>query len=191
MHGDPQNNTDPLADIRRAILDGNAEVLAVLRGTLLEGRATLDGEVCEIPSRADLPYLWDQIPPDQAAGVPNCTERDLLLAGYVNWAATKPWAWEGLRRLLEVLRERDEPIPRILQWWAYAAVIGNTKAPGTGRGRPEKADRNVRIMVAYRTLCKFGCSEAEAMAVVADVSCIAPETVRSAIRKVTNDRPFR
>ena len=145
------------------------------------------------PELADLPYWWEQIPPDQrATDMPKHRERDVLISCYSNWAFTKPWAWEGLRRLLETLMERREPIPEALQCWANAAASGQRKPPGTGRGRPQEGERNARIMHAFRVLqSPMGCTQEQAIDLIADAVYLSPDGVRSVIRKVRGDHPFR
>ena len=144
------------------------------------------------PTLADLPHWWDRIPPDAMDGdLPDYTQRTMLLVAYSNWAFTKPWAWEGLRRLLETLRERRELIPDILESWAYDVAAGRRRIPGQGRGRKENAERNARIIHSLRVLATQGFTREAAMDEIAEALSCDVETVRSAIRKVRSDRPFR
>lgn len=141
---------------------------------------------------ADLPFWWDYFPPDaMSPDMPSYTKRTMLLVSYSNWAFTKPWAWEGLRRLLRVLLERREPIPGILQEWAYAYAVGTRKRPGQRRGRKENSERNARVMHALRILRDAGFSRDAAIREIAAALNVSFETVRSAIRKEVNDHPFR
>ena len=152
----------------------------------------LNDEPGRYPRLADLPYWWDNTPPDAMDGqLPNYTQRVILLASYTNWSHTKSWAWEGLRRLLETLLGRQEPIPDILQVWAYEVASGHLKKPGQGRGRREEAERNARIMASLRILTAQGFTEKATIEEIADALHCEVETVRSAIRKVRQDRPFR
>lgn len=149
-------------------------------------RAAVLNEDGTFPELRDLlPHSWDRIPADAMdADLPRYTQRTTLLASYSNWAFTKPWAWEGLRRLLEMLRDRNEPIPEILQWWAYDVAIGRRKPPGSGRGRPAKSERNARIVGAMRMLRAHGFSREAAIEEIAAAAPGMPfETVRSAVRK--------
>ena len=155
-------------------------------------RAFLTNEGGQFAELADLPYWWDSIPPD--ALHPELTRypvRTILLASYSNWAVTKPWAWEGLRRLLKVLLDRREPIPEILQWWANAYAAGTRKPPGQRRGRPENSERNNRLMHAMRILRNDGHTRDDAIDKIAQALDVSFETVRSVVRKVEHDRPFR
>ena len=71
----------------------------------------LNDETGRYPELADLPYRWDRIPEDaMACDLPNYTERTMLLVACNNCTSTKPWAWKGLRRLLEKFQKRREPI---------------------------------------------------------------------------------
>ncbi len=167
-----------------------------LTGLTPEGRRSLaeflNDETGFYPTLADLPYWWDRIPPDAMdSNLPNYTQRTTLLAAYNNWAFTKPWAWEGLQRLLGTLRDRQEPIPDILQWWAYAVASGRWQSPGQGRGRKENAERNARIMHSLSVLTNQGFTNEASICEIAGALCCAKETVRSAIRKVRQDWPFR
>lgn len=148
-----------------------------------------DGEE-HYPRLSDLTYWWDAIPPDALdPRLPNYSERTILLASYMNWSHTKQWAQEGLRQLLAELLKRREPIPEILQTWAFH-VAANTE-PTRRPGRQEKADRNARIMVALRWLGGIGYSREDAMYRIAEAIDAEYETVRSVVRKVENDRPFQ
>ena len=142
------------------------------------------------PRLSDLTYWWDAIPPDAPDPEhPAYPRRTMLLASYVNWSHTKLWAQEGLRQLLSDLLKRQEPIPEILQIWAFN-VAANTE-PTRRPGRQEKSDRNARIMAVLRWLQGMGYSREQAMRDIADAIDVDYETVRSAVRKVENDRPFQ
>ena len=152
--------------------------------------AFLNDEEGHYPGLSDLTYWWDAIPPEALdPQYPAYPERTILLLVYNNWSFTKHWAQEGLRQLLSELLKRREPIPEPLQHWAFR-VAANTK-PTKRPGRQEKADRNVRIMVALRWLRGVGYSQEDAMYTIADAIDAEYETVRSAVRKVENDRPFQ
>ena len=142
------------------------------------------------PELEDLPVWWDLIPPDELADeLPSYRERDVLIMSYSNWAFSKPWAWEGLRRLLETLRERREAIPEPLAAWAFAVATGSRTEPGTGPGRPTEAERDFRIAVVVRRLRADGYTREEAEVLVAQAAVMHHETVRSALRRVRRDRP--
>lgn len=151
--------------------------------------AFLNDEGGSLPRLSDLALWWDSIPPDAPhPDHPEYSARTILLGSYVNWSHTKQWAREGLRQLLAELLKRREPIPEILQTWAFhtAANAEATRRPG----RQEKSDRNARIMAALRLLHKSGHSQEDAMYTVAEALDVDYETIRSVVRKVKNDRPF-
>ena len=157
-------------------------------------REFLLNENREFPELADLPRRWDMIPPDAVTTHPDLlpiyTQRDTLLASYSNWAFTKRWAWEGLRRLLETLTERQEPIPEILQSWANAASVGSRQQPGQGRGRPPEDERDNRMRLALAVLRAEGLTRETAINEIANACYLSPEAVTSAIRKMERARPF-
>ena len=143
---------------------------------------------------SNLPFVWDRTPPDlRDSELPNYHHRDIILASYSNWAFDWVWAWEGLRRLLETLMERREPIPEILQMWAYALASGSRKPPGQGPGRKANSERNVRILAVFRVLKAHGYTDVAAMKMIADLleTKISCEAVRAAIRKAMNAPPYR
>ena len=156
----------------------------------VELAAFLNDEGGSYPKLSDLAFWWDIVPPDAPhPDHPEYSARTILLASYLNWSHTKQWALEGLRQLLEELLKRREPIPAILQTWALH-IAANTEA--TRRpGRQEKADRNARIIGALRLLHKAGHSQEDAMVTVAEALDVDYETVRSVVRKIKNDRPFK
>ena len=150
-----------------------------------------DGHYAEL---ADLPFWWDNTPPDaRDPELPNYSRRQMLLASYSNWAFTKPWAWEGLRRLLDTLTERREPIPDTLQLWANAAASGRRKPPDLHkRGRKDETERDVRIIDAIRVMRQVhGYSRQAAMQEIARAINVSFDTVRSAVRRVDKAQPFR
>lgn len=138
---------------------------------------------------SNLPYWWDQFEPEERTG---------LLVFYCTWFTVKPWAWEGLRRLLETLMERREPIPVALQRWATFNAIGRIRPP-TRVGPPNKDDRDLRIFAYFRSLRRRGYGVEEAYEKIAAAidqqpqsvrSARTPKSVRSVILKV-REGPFR
>ncbi len=155
-------------------------------------REFLRNEDGTFPGLADLPYWWDQIPADAVdPDLPNYRARDMLVWSYWNWAFSRPWAGEGLRRLLITLRERGEPIPDSLQQWAVDVASGRREQLDTGRGRPREDERNARIMHAFRVLRNQGFTQEQALKRTAGALFLSEETIRSTIRRVKRDRPFR
>ena len=156
-------------------------------------REFLFNEDGKYPKLADLPRWWEMTPPDAITThsdlLPIYAERDVLLASYSNWAFTKPWAWEGLRHLLETLTKRREPIPELLQTWANAVAIGSRKPPAQGRGRPAEDERDYRMLHAFRILRDEGLTRKEAIDEIADAIHLNPESVKSQIRKIGRARP--
>ena len=127
----------------------------------------LKDEEGHYPRLSDLTYWWDAIPLDAFdTRYPTYPERTILLIVYINWSFTKQWAQAGLRQLLSDLLKRREPIPEPLQDWAFR-VAANAE-PTLRPGRQEKADRNARIMVAFRLLRGIGYSREDAMYGIAD-----------------------
>ena len=156
------------------------------------------------PSLEDLPYRWEQIPADEPSRIaPQYPHRVMLLGWYSNWAYTKPWAWEGLRRLLDMLLERHAPIPGLLQRWANQAA-SRQRLPPNRSGAPEKDDRNDRIVHALRVLLERRLTVEKAISEIASVfpssdpmssdpmssETMSSETIRSVIRKVRHDHHF-
>ena len=140
---------------------------------------------------ADLPLWWDAIPPDtRDPNHSNYLMRDIMIFSYMNWSFTKPWAWEGLKRLLNTLLERGEPIPEPLQKWANCFASGK-RIPPNKRGRKENSERDARIMAAYRAFRANEYSSEKAMEIIADAIHLSPEAVKSVFQKVKKDRPFQ
>jgi hypothetical protein len=147
-----------------------------------------DGKVAEL---ADLPVWWDRIPADaMAPDLPTYPERIVLIASYMNWSHTRPWAWAGLQRLLRVLRERREPIPELLTDWALN-VASSTPWPRRGRGRPREDERDGRVLYALSLLRRDGLTKEKA---IEKIACALPDVdydgVRSIVRKMAKAAPF-
>ncbi len=114
----------------------------------------------------------------------SCSQRLILIVSYSNWAFTKTWAWEGLRRLLAELIERGEPVPLALRLaWSDPFAAGRRKPPSR-RGRPDKTDRDARITHVLRALQGQGLTQEDVMRAMADAMGLSYETVRSAVRRV-------
>ena len=143
------------------------------------------------PTLEDLPRLWDLIPPDaRDPKKPNFLERDVLLMSYLNWSFTKSWAFTGLERLLSVLLERGEPIPKGLQLWANTVASGRRKLPPK-RGRPNDDDRDERIIHAVRILRhQHGYSREAAINEIAEALNLQVESIQSILRKMAKAEPF-
>ena len=155
-----------------------------------ELRAFIDNEDGSFPELADLPFWWDQTPDAPDPELPNYSQRQILIASYSNWAFTKHWAWEGLRRLLDVLLERGEPVPEILREVWSDPVAAGRREPPSRLGRPDKAERDARLTHAVRLLRGQGFTQYAAMCAIEDAACMPYATVRSAVRRVRKARPF-
>ena len=92
---------------------------------------------------------------------------------------------------MATLLERSEPIPPTLQLWCIEVAIGKRRPPGQRRGPKEQSNRDVRIVAAFHALRKEGATYDKAFEIIGDVICRSPEAVRSVIRRVKKDRPFR
>ena len=108
----------------------------------------------------DLVRRWDSIPHDAPDPThPQYTQRQSLLASYLNWSHTRAWAWEGMQSLLAELERRREPIPETVSIWAYAVALENLP-------RPERQDRAERAngigMPAYLPFSE-GCGSADTL----------------------------
>lgn len=142
----------------------------------------------------DLPSWWDRTPPDaRDHRWPSLLSRETLLAAYMNWSFTKRWAWDGLKQLLKVLRERGEPIPGLLQEWSNEVTSEEREQP-----RNTKAEQDARIVLVFRMLREKGYSRDAAMEKIADLlpplknrESFSVEGVKSAIRRAERDRPFQ
>ena len=150
----------------------------------------LNDENGVIPDRADLPFMWRNIPAeDPDSTYPAYPARFILLASYINWSHTKLWAREGLRTLLRELLENHEPVPDLLSMWAlHQYAKGN---PSPRRGRPEEVNRNFRFWVVFNLLQRRKYSREAAFNLIAELMNYDTETIRSIIRKCEVDHPFR
>ena len=140
----------------------------------------------------DLVRQWDSIPceapdPDH----PQYAQRVMLLASYLNWSHTKTLAWDGMQKLLAELQRRKEPVPEILQIWAYAVAQGQLPRPGSRRGRRSEWERNGRIAGVLKMLRNRGYTWEEAINQVADWMCLAFDTVKVAVRNHKRERPYK
>ena len=140
-----------------------------------------------VPERADLPSWWRLIPPEMPCPRnPNIPLRMALLKTYINKSQTKQWAKEGLRRLLREFLDNGENVPEILKEWALHQCAKDTPTPS--RGRPEEADRDLRVCALFLLVRKYGGSRETAFNLIADHLVCAPETVRSIVRKWESER---
>ena len=140
-----------------------------------------------VPERADLPSWWRVIPPEMPhPRNPNIPLRSALLRTYVHSSDTKQWAREGLRRLLSEFLDNGEDVPEILKEWALHQCAKDTPTPS--RGRPEEADRNLRVCALFLLVQKYGGSRETAFNLIAYHLVCEPETVRSIVRKWESER---
>ena len=135
-----------------------------------------------VPERADLPSWWRWVSPEMPhRRNPNIPLRPALLRTYVHFSDTKPWAKDGLRRLLREFLDNGEDVPEILKEWALHQCAKDTPTPS--RGQPEEADRDLRVCALFVLVRKNGGSRETAFSYIADHLVCAPETVRSIVRK--------
>ena len=139
---------------------------------------------------ADLVRSWDSIPHDALdPDHPQYLRRVLLLGSYLNWSHKRTWAWDGMQKLLGELQRRKEPVPEILQMWAYAVALGQLPRPGSGRGRKREWDRDIRIFLVLQKLQGLGYSWEEAINQIADWMFLTFDAVKVAERKFERDWP--
>ena len=158
-------------------------------------RSFVENEDGSYPELADLPARWDSIPPDaRDPQLENYLARDVLIWGYVNWAFSKRWAWDGLSRLLVTLEDRREPIPKALKDWACSVVSrqarGTLKVPHKIRN-PDfapKDDRDMRIMRVYNILREGGWPEEKAKKEI--MVALDGQDIRPVFRKMQDFQPF-
>ena len=103
------------------------------------------------PELEDLPHRWERTYEKRPIGSPELRQV-LLLWWYERMASTKPWAWEGLRRLLIALRERGEEIPDPLIAWALDVACELRKPPRRKRGPLRTDHRDVRMLEVLEIL---------------------------------------
>ena len=143
----------------------------------------LNNRIPVVKELADLPSLWRNAPPESSdsnhLGLP---DRLTLLAMFIDIADTKPWAREGLRRLLRELLAKGEPVPGMLISWAVHQFAWGEPAPR--RGRPEDSDRNFRVLAVFEVLRAEQYTREAAMALIAEHLVCEPETIRSIIRNL-------
>ena len=143
----------------------------------------LNNRIPVVKELADLPSLWRDAPLESYGsnhlGLP---DRWTLLAIFIDMADTKPWAREGLRRLLRELLEKDGPIPDPLVRWVLHQFARGDPAPR--RGRPEESDRNFRVLAVFEVLRAEQYTREAAMALIAEHLVCEPETIRSIIRNL-------
>ena len=161
-------------------------------------RAFVDGDG-SYPELADLPAWWDSLSPEaRARNLPNYSARHVLVAGYINWAFTKRWAWVGLNRLLVTLQERREGIPDVLKDWACSVVSRQFQGKRVEPPKPRnpryapKDDRDVRVMRIYHVMREAGWTEQQAKEeIMRALDHIDADTVRSVFRKMQTFQPFK
>ena len=121
-----------------------------------------------------------------AAFFPRVTQRGLMLAQYLVYARTKRWAWDGLDRLHQVLMQRGDEIPDVLQKHINEAYHGLLTRPLNPNRSPEfspQDDRDFRIMLVIRDLRKRRTRE-QAIADVAEATGAKEAKVESVVRKM-------
>ena len=140
----------------------------------------------------DLVRQWDSIPYDAPdPDHPQYLQRVLLLGSYLNWSHTRDLVWDSVQKLLAELKRRREPIPELLQEWAYAVALGQLPRPGSGSGRRSEWARNGRMVFVLRALRGMGYSWEEAINQIADLMCLEFDTVKAAVRNYEQDRPHK
>ena len=80
--------------------------------------------------------------------------RNRELSEWIKASQTHPRAWEGVTRLLQELRKRDQPLPGQLLIWAVDVATGTRRPPIRSRGRDGEAlkFRNIMIVMAVEAL---------------------------------------
>ena len=108
----------------------------------------LNGRIPAVARLADLPAWWRRTPPGFA--------RQELLDTYFAKASTEAWANEGLRALLRYFLESFvKPPPDLVEWAVQRCAYGD---PPPKRGRPEKVDRDNRVVSVFTFLRVHGYS---------------------------------
>ena len=149
----------------------------------------VNDEVPAIPKLSDLPGLWREYPPEASdPNHPAYADRMTWLVLYIVLANSKPWAREGLRKLLRALLENDEPVPPLLSGWVNDQFAQGEPTPS--RGRPEESDRNFRVLTVYTWLWIHGYTREAALGHIANWMVCEPESVRSIIRKFGRILPY-
>ena len=97
----------------------------------------LEDQSCRRPAPArQTGHLRDRKPTHHriTPNPPSYSQRDTLIAGYSNWAFTKPWAWEGLQRWARPITSSSSD------------EMSSTASPRLARGPlPERAARHRRV----------------------------------------------
>ena len=139
------------------------------------------------PKLEDLPYWWDRTPPDEVdPDLPTYPRRITMLASYLNWQRKKRWAWDGLQKLLVTLLDRGEPIPELLQLWAYRVAAGRSRRPR----HSSTSERDRRIMMILQFATNRGFGKGVIAEEIADALGLDIETIRSIIKKEKKASPF-
>ena len=150
----------------------------------------LDERTTAIPNLSDLLGLWRETPPDELdADHPGCLLRESYVHACTVLADTKPWAWEGLERLLNYLLENGEPVPRRLYLWGLHQYM--TGRPARRPGRPEKSERDLRVAVVFTMLRRDGYTREKAIGAIADQMECFDHTIGSIIYKHRDALPRR
>ena len=150
----------------------------------------LDDRTTAIPELSDLLGLWEATLPDELdPDHPECLLRESYVYACTVLADTKPWAWEGLERLLNYLLENGEPLPRLLHSWALNQYMTGRPAPRPGR--PEKSERDLRVSVVFTMLRCDGYTREKAIGIIADKMNCPEDTIGSIIYKHRKALPRR
>ncbi len=150
----------------------------------------LDERTTAIPNLSDLLGLWRETPPDELdADHPGCLLRESYVHACTVLADTKPWAWEGLERLLNYLLENGEPVPRRLHLWGLHQYM--TGRPARRPGRPEKSERDLRVAVVFTMLRRDGYTRENAIGAIADQMECSIHNIGSIIYKHRDALPRR
>ena len=106
-------------------------------------------------SPADI-LIWAWL--DGEAGSDADWTRDKELSEWIEASRTHRHAWEGVQRLLRILRAQDQPLPLALLVWALDVADETRKPPKRRRGRDARQNefRNRRILIAIGMLQSGG-----------------------------------
>ena len=141
---------------------------------------------------------WFRIPPDLPdPAMPHHKLRTTILAGLINFSFSRRWAWTVLHEILIRLRERGEPVPAVLQTWAYGEATRryrdeNPPAKPRNPRYANKDPRDLRIMCVIQHLrARDGWTQDAAIAEVAVLLDRSDDTVRTVCHKMRHFGPWR
>lgn len=122
--------------------------------------------------------------------------RDRMLASFLNWSVTHPWAFDTLTALLKQTPPHD--CSGLLAVFAHLVATGARTRPHSGPGHPPgDFNANLKIGVTVRVLMTRGYSKNAACQTVADWMNEAPWSVKVSakavwqrVRNLETARPF-